>query len=418
MGFDKQEFLPKAKSQAPPPPKPAPAQGKANPPPVDPEADPAVQRERALGQYGFNLLQIIEGEYADRTSNWTKAFREVVAAYATAIERRKKTLDEAREERQSEAAIDTLVFSLTLSGSMRFLGAYLQYDVLPKVTIENKQFIYYYDHSPRDIYKMFGLVLREHVTRLPPTQFSKMQAAVFGGIAQDLGNRLVPLTFPSPKSTPYELDSYAGVENLRADLGNLLDASAKVVLTQLREAKKWMNDSTEFGHAWASAAGGNTGIARGDIRKHIEDLMDGWGRKWEFFGMVPQPIHRELLTDAYERSLWATHALTVLEQWKGQGAHERGHRLIKGEVIEDAIVKRLRQLNVVIGKTDEEYREQVGRMVVGSPGPTVEVEGDVDSRSELFDLGAWAYAFLKALPDDVSRRHFPPARPVPLPRLA
>jgi hypothetical protein len=189
---------------------------------------------------------------------------------------------------------------------MRFLGVYLQYTAIPRIKIKRPSrpiFIY-----PENKPGMIGLI---HVP-VDPFEFSKGQAAAFGGIVQDIGNRVASLAFPKPDGGAHKSDSWFGVENMRADFNKLVDGSAQQVLDQFSDAKDWMNEHAEFGAAWALHAKGDEERARGAILDHFGKQRKQWARDWEFFGKTPNPIDRAQLADAYERALWSSHLLEVL----------------------------------------------------------------------------------------------------------
>jgi hypothetical protein len=57
------------------------------PPPrpgLDRETDARVRRDRALGDYGYKVLDFIYKDYERQIPVWKDAFKEITAAYATA----------------------------------------------------------------------------------------------------------------------------------------------------------------------------------------------------------------------------------------------------------------------------------------------------------------------------------------------
>jgi hypothetical protein len=104
-------------------------------PGFDREADPRVRDDRALGDYGYKVLDSIYKDYGQQIAVWKNAFKEVTAAYATAVGMRNKTFEEVQAERKAEAeaqaAVLGFVFSLMTAGSMVCLGAWVQYKLVP-----------------------------------------------------------------------------------------------------------------------------------------------------------------------------------------------------------------------------------------------------------------------------------------------
>jgi hypothetical protein len=377
---------------------------------------PIVQRDRALGDYGWKLIEAIAKDYSRNIDRrWKPAFAEVVGAFATAIENRNTTVRLAEEERAREAAraaaFYTVVLSLLTAGAMRFLGAYIQYSLLPSIV--NSKWV----QAP--INPITGANVGKILVMDGP-RFSQIQAAAFGGIVQDLGNKLIPLTFPKPKTPSYQLDSLAGVMNMNADFLKLLDDSASLVLGQFDEVQKWMNEDTTFGSAWATFADGNEEHARTYIRQHIDKVRRKWAVDWEFFGTVPNAINRRALSERYERSLWASYVVSTLgpirEKKRGTLYHDREIR--QKTLMEEAIVKRLMLLNVTMPETVQDMIDQTARIVFnGAPGPTVDVGETVDSMSELIVIYDWARAYLRNAGSEAERQFFPTAGPRALPSL-
>jgi hypothetical protein len=390
------DFLPIGAQPPPRKPKPQNSRGGGNGTGSDNEASPDVQRARRLGQFGFNLLDLIYKAYQKQITVWKDAFDDILAAFATAIQNRDKTFDKMREEHERDAQWASLVLSLATSGAMQFAGAFVQYTFVPNLKIPQPPSMSW-DFS-QGLGKVPGLKL---VPRAP-FQFSQLQAAAFGGITQDLGNKLIPLAFPNPPKVHYETDSWAGVNNLHADFDNLIDDSSQVVLDQIAKVQTWMNSSPEFGAAWAAFNGGNEQVARQQILDRIDGQRQQWARDWQFYGKTPKPFVRQLLSDQYERALWAGYLVPRLRV-----AHDNadigGPKI--SDRLENALVDRLEALNITYG--DSVSADQIEREHGGSPVPVV--AEDLRGANFDHDLFDWAVGYLNDLPASNARDFFPPA---------
>src|SRR5690606_37843944 len=152
-----------------------------------------------LNQYGINILQGVQKEYDRANSDWKIVFGDVLAALTTAIADRDETLRKERLAKEREAAVTAFVFSLLTAGSLRFLGAYVQYSFLPNLLSKSHVMVSMQKGAPT-----WTLVTQE---------FSKLQASAFGGIVQDVGNRVANLAFPAPPQANYQLEKPADVEH-------------------------------------------------------------------------------------------------------------------------------------------------------------------------------------------------------------
>lgn len=402
---------PPVKLGPPPPPKKAgakkPAKSHGAPPAKGPTPNP-IEQHRALGQYGYNLIDSIVRDYDAQIAKWKTAFSEVVTAFATAVDQRNQTLAKAKRESERDAAYDAFILSLATAGAMRFLGNYLQYDVMAR-SFPRNGFTY-------KNFKFGDLEINVPV-KLPPLEFSRAQAALVGGLVQDAGNKTIPYALPSPKAS-YELSSWSGVENLRADFLKLLEESQQAVIKQFGAAQDWMNQHPDFGSAWLTAAGGNVELARVMILQQFEAIRGVWIALWEFYGKEPYPITRALLANTFERALWAGFLLNVFGEWNDQSYHQRGHRLIKGRVVQEAIVNRLKQLNVVLAETEIGSADQREQIKQGEPTPLVKIEDDLDELGELRALEGWAKWLMQGARSELLRQFFPPAKQRALPSLA
>jgi hypothetical protein len=405
--------LPTSVSTPTPTKKPAPVK------PVSINPQVALDKDRALGQYAFNLIEVIAKDYATQISGWKTAFGEVLAAYATAIEQRNETLKLAQAEREAEAALAAFVFSLVTAGAMRFLGAYVQYKLVPSST----RIPYTYKFT--GFTPGGGLPEMTKVTFAPVENFSKLQAAAFGGLTQDAGNKLLPSIFPKvSKPATTSFDTWAGVENLRADFIKLVEDSAAVVLQQFGEVQRWLNQERAFGRAWSSVSNEDTELARSKIRDHIDLLRKKWSSEWEFFGKSPSKISRDLLAQSYERALWAQYLIEVTRAADARGdlswikvnfatINYGGAALAKDtdfdipKIIEKSVVNRLKELNIVFAETIKGVMAQSIRSEMGAPKPSAKVEGAVDSIYEAKALANWASEYLGQTATQGQTRFFP-----------
>src|SRR4051794_15564554 len=103
-----QQFLPIGPMPARPKGK---TQGGAKGAESDREADPNIQRARRLGDYAWKVIDQIAKDYNKQIGTWNTAFKEVLAAFATAIQNRDKTFERAKDEREREAAFNALLLS-------------------------------------------------------------------------------------------------------------------------------------------------------------------------------------------------------------------------------------------------------------------------------------------------------------------
>ncbi len=378
-----------------------------------PPRTPPAGIQRALSDYALQLLDVIEKEYRGQIRAWQGAFKEITAAFATAVNNRDTTLGEAEAQRAREAAVEAFIFGLLTAGAMRFLGAYVQVSAVPKMMKTE-------------------LVPKFFITDRPDTQllleaksverFSKLQAAALGGITQDVGNRALPAlagtsAFPKPKAATNRLDSWSGVNNLQTDLDKFLGDSSDAVLGQFLEVEKWLIRDTEFGDAWAATANDNADVARVWIYKHFDGLRQDWAKRWEFFGTTPTVPSRGGLANQFERALWATYILGVYDE---EAQADMRKIRVKGKdylyqkvttVLEEAISDRLRELNVAIGRTYDAFSKQRERTTgEGEPYPSVAIVGKVDEVTEAFALVHWAEDYLKTVQVNTARQFFPPAR--------
>jgi hypothetical protein len=311
---------------------------------------------------------------------------------------------------------------------MVMLGAWVQYALVPSFVTRSAKW---------DFSKGLGSVPGLKIDTAQ--KFSLMQGQMFGGIAQDVGGKLITAAFPGPaRQGSYPMDQPSVAANMDADFGRLVDESAEVVLKQLREAQAWMNEGTQFGEAWVAYAKGSVEKARTEIRLHFDKLRTQWANDWEFFGKEPIKIARSFLADQYERALWADYIVNLFDaimeaMGKNPQLRARVQELERAGLnkleqlqdleedwrqgfghktwVESPIINRLKDLNVVFAETSDGARDQAKRVTGGDPRPDAHVIGGVDRGKEIEEIYGWADFFLLGVADETARRFFPPAKP-------
>ncbi|HVK15166.1 MAG TPA: hypothetical protein VM597_40880 [Gemmataceae bacterium] len=395
---------------------------------ADRESDPALQRARNVSQYAINILERIRDDYFGQIAKWKTSFDEVVAAFALAVQNRDQVFEQVKQDREREAAIASLVFSLLTAGSMKLLGVYLEHRFFPSFTVGQQ-------------------VVPGLSAAVPsPARFSAARAAALGGLVEEFGKEALgqarPKADPSflqpPQPASYRLDTFAGALNLRVELGKVIDAGADMVLEQFRSVLSWMNHEDDFGLAWMAQSNGNLTAARAAVYSFLAGRQKQWAREWEFFGDTPAKIDRDRLANYYERSLWAGYAAHVIRTAQGRRLpgyiHPTYHMVFGrgtgdleetrdpfgyvGRTVDAAIVDRLRKLNVVFGASVREIRDQMVRGDHGEPTPGVEIKGAVDRKKEEQALLGWAQDHLRRAPVEAVRQFFPTGVKRHLPALA
>ena len=101
----------------------------------DREKDPRVVHQRDLGDYGWKLLDGIYKDYDAQIKVWKNAFKDVTAAYATAVAMRAKTFEAVEEQYKADAARFAFIFSLVTSGAMTFIGAWIQFKFVARASL-------------------------------------------------------------------------------------------------------------------------------------------------------------------------------------------------------------------------------------------------------------------------------------------
>ena len=401
---------------------------------ADPESDPAVQQARSLNRYAADLLRIIRDDYESQLNDWKLAFDHVLTAFATAVGNRDNALDQARRDREREAAFGAFVLSLVTAGSMKLLSVYVEHTFVPSFVYRHRL--------------VADLKIRPGDVR----RFSDAQAATIGGLMEETGKELMNGVkpepnpdFPQPPGSPgYRLDTWQGVKKLETDFGQLIADSAKVVLKQFEAVLIWLAGKAEFGQAWIAHNNGNLTAARASIKSRLTKLRGQWAQHWEFFGTTPtdldpkrRPGRRDRLANHFERSLWASYTTRAIqsvqaerkemEKWRTPGTMSHYHLYpgpeytwrdpYIGRSVDEAIVDRLKQLNVVMGETVKGVGQQLNRTRIGEPHPGVEVKGAVDRKSEETAVLAWAGDYLKRAPAESVRDFFPTGIKRALPSL-
>lgn len=422
------QFMPPAGPNRPPIVKPP---SKPQPKPADREANPAVRNARDLCDYAYKIMDDIYKDYDGSLAKWDTAFGEVLAAVAIANDMRDATLKAVEGERAQDAAraafINNLVFSLLTVGVMAYVGEFVKAG-LPKLQLGSKQYTlvndksFWVDSIKNDTYFAARVVSQKVLVSKLPFEFTQFQASVFGTIAKDAGNRLIPLAFPKPpEMVPYRIDSPGGIESLRQDFNKNVKESKGLVLAEFKKVQQWLNQESEFGEAWLAYTGGSKEVARSQIVVHIETLRNDWAKKWDFFGKTPSSLSRMPLAELYERAWWATYiikALTFFPYNKEMTPESEGFETIsqlgRGDrkLLERAIVDRLRQLNVVFAETAAGRVEQGKRTSTGAPQPEVTIGGAIekDEAGEALAAYRWAKNYVEKAAKEAEFKHFPPAK--------
>ena len=364
----------------PPKPTPKPPHGSRHAAPKPPSAAVLKNQARNVGQYAFDKLVIIGEEYAKNAGEWRSAFADVLAAYALAITRMDTTLKDAEREAEREAAWASLIVSLFTAGAMRFLGAYVQYSFLPKVFSGKQKLVPEITLTPS---------IAPNFRPITVGEISKLYAAAFGGIAQDLGNRLIPRLAEAATAGSQDLNTLGGLEVMRSKFTKLIEEATGLVVSDLSAAKNWMIDHDEFGSEWIAYSGGSEDAARNAIRDQLNKNRVEWGKSWQIYGRKPSAINQELLARHYERGLWIGYIAAILYgRWRVVSVEDHiaevrrrgeGGKAKVGVRVQSAIIERLEELNVVQGETYGELYEQAQRIGRGE-APTPRSAGQRQAR--------------------------------------
>jgi len=362
------------------------------------------QRARRLGSHGAVILRdVIKADYIEQFGEWKKHIGLVTTAFSIALGQQSSHLKKDEAEKRAKAEFALFLFSLVTAGVMRWAGTFIQYKVYPKAfqitKVRNVP-----DGSVPEGFKVRPVV---------EFDYNKQMAAFAGGITSDVGN--LSLRYVSQRQRQDSLggvapDDTASLIRLTEEaLSNALEDGTKVVADDMQRAIFWMQQSPEFGEAWANFAKGNEATARNLIRSHLESIRNSWAIRWPYFGQDPKPINQVYLAQQFERLLWAafvdthfTQAFIHLGKFQLVGPFSPedvfSKRMDKNQNyfsrslgIGEAITDRLKQLNIVqaetfAGKLNQmEWQEQEG-----APEPSVEISTEVDSFDEVREIWKWA----------------------------
>lgn len=396
------------------------------------DAQAALRDARELCDYAWKTLEDIKKDYDQAISKWETQFGEVLAAVGVANDERDKTIQRVKDERARDAAkaafINNLVFSLLTVGAMSYLGEFvkaglpkMQFGKQTSAIVDDKTF--WVDKFKNDSYFTAKITTQKAVVTKSPFQFNQFQANVFGDIAKDSGHAIAALNFPKPpEAVPYSIDSYGGLESLRADITNNIEGSKQIVIKTFKDIQQWLNQVPEFGEAWLAYANGNKEVARDRILRHIETQRGKWATEWEFFGRTPMDISRPLLAEFYERAWWATYIIKVLTFFpnnKEMNPESPYYRTISQigrggrKLLEKAIVDRLRDLNVVFAETERGVVAQIHKVNhQGSPVPEINIGGAIegDEANEALVAYKWATHYVAQASKVAEIKYFPPSR--------
>lgn len=373
-------------------------------PPADPESTPQRQRARHLGSYGADVLRdSIKAEYSDQFSKWKKHIGLITTAFSMALGQQVSTMKKAEAEKRAKAEFALFIFSLITAGVMRWAGTFLQYKIYPKAF---------------QIAKMRNVPIGSvpEGFRFKPVvefEYNKQMAAFAGGITTDVGSQT--LRFISQRQRQDAIggaapdDTGSLVRLTEESLTNALEDGTKVVADDMQKAIFWMEQSPDFGEAWANFVGGNEFQARNLIRLRLQDLRDDWAKRWPYFGQDPKPIDQVQLSQAFERLLWAafvdthfTQEFIALGKWQGVGPYspedvfskkmdKNQNYFSRSLEIGESITDRLKRLNIVEAETYAGWQQQLTwKASEGAPVPSVQVSTEVDSFDEVRAIWKWA----------------------------
>jgi hypothetical protein len=419
------QFLPKGPQAAPLP--PGGSSGHKHPSNHgDPESTPARQLDRRLGAWGVKLLDHrIKVEFqrqlggrmtdAGRRRGWQDHIDEIATAFELALNNQaavlEKNKEETNERRMQDAAVLAFVFSLITLPVIRWAGAFIEHRVSPAL-FERKQ------TKSISFYNVDGFGPIRQKLIFTETVANQEIAQFFGGIAEDIlggiAGGLKDKLSKNPKtqnSNPYsgiaDGNIASVVKTTRDQLTGALEAGTAIVLDEIEDAVHWMEHEPEFGHAWAQASGGNETIAMDLIVRQFTTVRDKWAAASVYFGQNPEPLPATLARD-FERILWAAYidgsCGQVLNREKIYSEHPYGGgnaaqasaelnrflRVLDGLAFGNAIVNRLKLLNIVIATTEKGKEAQRIWRTKGEDGASVDVEDDVDRLAELKGLWSWA----------------------------
>lgn len=357
---------------------------------------------RELGQYANTLAEGIQDEYNSQKLKWEIACRNAIQFMRNAIKKRDDLIKEIDNDARRDAEIASLVFGMLTAGSLRFLGAFVQYNYLPNKFNQTVTHLGLNKH---------GILVRFDQTK----EFSKIKASALGGIVQDVGKEAVSLGLKAAAPDPiHEAVSENWVSDMERRFFNMLDENCLMVWNTLAGLKQWVErhpeDPDSFGAVWASFTNSREVKARGLIAEHFNRVRKQLATQWYFFGKDPVSFNQTRIENACERALWAGHVLTRvpntvewIEERDGRGGWRRRNR--KG--LADKIVDRLKHLNVVMAETQKDRGEQGSRVALSrEPFPTVKVVDSLDQDKEVTGLKKWAREYIAKL-ESKGEQYFP-----------
>src|SRR5262249_12143398 len=213
-------------------------------------------------------------------------------------------------------------------------------------------------------------------------------------------------------------NTVGGLEVMRSKFTKLLEDATDMVLSDLTDAKNWIIEHDEFGSEWIAYSSGSVDAARDAIRDRLNKNRVEWGKSWYIYGRKPFPIIQEQLAQHYERGLWIGYigailygsfrAVSVEDHIAEVRRRGEGGKANVGGRVQSAIVRRLEELDRVLGETYGEIRDQAARSgQFQAPSPQVEVHGKLDTLADYDSMKAWVDSALPLLKAEGERRFFP-----------
>jgi hypothetical protein len=387
--------------------------------PADPESSPERQLSRRLGSNGADILRDeIKVDYDHQLGDWKTQVHSLTTAFSLALGQQKKTLDDAENQRRAAAELQAFFFSLVTAGVLRWAGAWVEYRLVPRLlaTQWSSKIAIAFKSKRSGGY---------HPLMVTELDYNRQMAAFVGNLIPDVGNLAISYLGKDRNPDPYAGlaagDHVSLVSITEDELKLALEDGTKVVGGQIERAIVWMNTETEFGDAWRDFAGGNETRARDLIRAHLQNVRDTWASKWPYFGQKPKPFDRHGMSMRLERMLWAGYLNDYFEDvlgltydkmmamtakaWVDDTYGKHGRNFYPKEAQDDlnemyfpsavfdfpdAIVTKLKNLNVIKAETAKGAVAQKERVASGAPHPTVKITDEVDRFGEILRLWGWA----------------------------
>jgi hypothetical protein len=312
-------------------------------------------------------------EYERQIVKWRSAMRNVVSAFAHALQEHLDTLKAADAEKQFKWELAMLALSIATAGCMRWIGATIQYKFAPKALsrIDTKR-----DPADKETY-------------------SRTWSAVLGGTTEDLG--VISYEQAAKQFAPPVLDfdlKPADIETFRTHLENTLDAAVNIFTGQLAELARSLRESKDFGEKWLRQAKGDKDAAKALVRRKLAELRVDWSRKWPYYGNDPNLRSDRELRLEIERQLWATWLRNMnLRRFADRPTNAHGQPR-GGVAISSVVIKRFKTLNIVVAhRPMAKISQDVHSAVTGTPKPAIHIWGDADEKRELVALGEWAWTY-------------------------